>query len=108
MLGIGIVASWLVNEVLGWHAVPLLGLVAALALIATLVLILRGTHDASRRRVLAFAVVGLLGFELFSFQSHDRLRRFDIESPAPAYVAFLREHIAGGRILDGGGAVQQC
>ena len=102
VLAAGISAAWLVSEVLGWGAVPAVGLLAALALIAALVAMARGTQQASRRRVLTLGIVGLMAVELFSYQNHTRLARLDIESSTPAYVTFLRDHLGSGRVMNAG------
>jgi len=101
-IALGIVLAWLVNVLLGWNAVPWLGMLAALALITTVVLIAYASRRVPRRRMLAIAAVGLVAVELFSYQNHARLARFDVEKHPPRYVTFLQEHLGTDRLLDAG------
>lgn len=101
-IGFGILLAWLVNVVLGWNAVPVFGMLAALAVIAGAVLIVRASKHATRRHVLAIAAVALVAVELFSYQNHARLARVDLESHPPAYVTYLQRNIKTGRILNAG------
>lgn len=98
----GVILSWLVNLLLGWNAVPFLGMLAVLAVIATVVVISRASRQVSRRRLLAIASVGLVALELFSYQNHARLARFDVDKHPPKYVTFLQQHLGNGRVLNAG------
>lgn len=97
-----VVTGWLASALFRWNAVPIVGVIAALALVITIIAIARASRRVSRRRILAIVTVGLVALELFSYQNHARLARFDLESPAPAYVTFLQQHLGSGRVLDAG------
>jgi hypothetical protein len=85
------------------HQISALGTAAALALIAVAALgVYLGSRRPSRRRVFAGLALGVIALELFTYQNHVRLRRFDVETPPPSYVAFLRQHLGEDRILDAG------
>ena len=101
-IGFGIVLSWFVNVLLGWNAVPWLGVLAALALIAAVVVIARASRQVPRRRAVTIAAVALVALELFSYQNHARLARFDVEKHPPKYVAYLQQHIGTDRVLNAG------
>jgi hypothetical protein len=75
--------------------------VATLLVVGTAVLLSRTTPGAHRRTI-AIVAVGLIAVELLAYQNHARLARFDPESPTPSYVAFLRQHLDGDRVLDAG------
>jgi len=75
--------------------------VATVLVVGTAVLFSRASRPAHRRTV-AIVAVGLLAVELLAYQNHARLARFDPESPTPGYVAFLRQHLDGDRVLDAG------
>ncbi len=40
--------------------------------------------------------------ELFSYQNHERLRRYDYEDQVPAYLSFVRDHVGDGRVYSAG------
>jgi hypothetical protein len=101
-IGFGVILAWFVNLLLGWNAVPWLGMLAALAVIAAVVGIARAAKQLPRRRMLAIASVALVAVELFSYQNHARLARSDLETHPPAYVTFLQRHLVTGRILNAG------
>jgi hypothetical protein len=101
-IGLGVLLAWLVNVLLAWNAVPGLGLLAALAVIAVAVAIARASRQLSRRPMLAIASVALVAVELFSYQNHARLERSDFESSPPAYVTYLLTHVKTDRILNAG------
>ncbi len=101
-IAFGVILAWLVNVLLGWNAVPVLGLLAALAVVAIAVAIARASRKPARRHALAIAAVALVAVELFSYQNHARLTRVDLESHPPAYVAYLQRNIKTGRILNAG------
>jgi hypothetical protein len=101
-IGSGVILAWVVNVLLGWNAVPWLGMLAALAVIAAVVGISRAAKQLPRRRMLAIASVALVAVELFSYQNHSRLARSDLEAHPPAYVAYLQHHLVTGRILNAG------
>jgi hypothetical protein len=106
-------ALWLLGSAAGSavtaHAgISTLGVAAATAVvIVCVVLAFRADPRRARRRGIAIGAVCLIGLELFAYQNHARLTRFDAESPPPRYVAFLADHLdgaAGDRILDAGRA----
>jgi hypothetical protein len=101
-IAFGVILAWLVNVILGWNAVPLFGLLAALAVIAIAVAIAHLAKTSARRHALAIAAVALVAVELFSYQNHARLARVDLESHPPAYVTYLQHNIKTGRILNAG------
>jgi hypothetical protein len=91
----------LVSDDRGLRAV--LGVIAvAVLLVAVIVATATGDRDATRRRLLAIGAVGLIGLELLAYQNHVRPERFELESPAPRYVAYLRDHLHGERIMNAG------
>jgi len=102
LLAAVVLGALFVNTVASWNVVPVLGVVAALALIGIFTWLARGTRSSSRRRAFTIAIVALMAVELFSYQNHQRLERFDVDSPPPAYVTYLRDHLGDGRILNAG------
>jgi hypothetical protein len=101
-IGFGVILAWLVNVVLGWNAVPLLGMLAAVGVIGAAVAIARASRLKPRRHLLAIASVALVAVELFSYQNHARIARVDLENNPPAYVSYLQRNLKDGRILNAG------
>jgi hypothetical protein len=97
-----IVGAWGVNILLGWGGVPILGVCAALALVAALIALARASRRVSHRRIVMIATVALLGLELFSYQNHTRYKRFDWENRPPAYVSYVQQHVGDERVLTAG------
>jgi hypothetical protein len=102
VLGLGMLGAWFGNFVLSWSVVPFLGVVAGIAVIAALVRIAHASRNASRRRLLVLACVALVAVELFSYQNHTRLKRFDVEQHMPGYVRYLQKHLGTDRVLSAG------
>ena len=90
--------------VAGWNDAPVLGVVAALAFVLVVIAVARASRQVSQRRFVAIASVLLVAVELFSYQNHARLTRFDVEKHPPAYITFLQQHLGSGRVLDAGRA----
>lgn len=75
---------------------------AALTLAAVVVVVGQLGRKGSGRARWSWALVGLMGLELLSYGNHTRPVRVDLDDPAPAYVAYLREHLEDGRIMNAG------
>ncbi len=101
-LVLAFIVAWLGTVLRGSDAVPALGLVACIAVIALVVAVARASKHKPRRRMLAIASVALVAVELFSYQNHTRFARVDLEAHPPAYVTYLQRHLVAGRILDAG------
>ena len=101
-----LLAVWLFGTAVGeWmvgHAGLTLAVFVALALIIGTALLLTRAARPARRRTVVLVTVGLIAVELLTYQNHARLARFNPESPTPAYVAYLRQHLDGDRVLDAG------
>jgi hypothetical protein len=91
------VGEWMIG-----HAGLTFAVFVALALIVGSAFLMTRATQPARRRMVAIVAVGLIAVELLTYQNHARLARFDPESPTPAYVAFLRGHLNGDRVLVAG------
>ena len=47
-------------------------------------------------------MVALLTIELFSYEKHARVKRFDYSDDPPAYLTFLQEHVGQDPVLSAG------
>jgi len=102
----GLLVIWLFgtavgSAIIGNGGLTLLVLVATALVVGTVVLLARST-DRTRRRTVVLLTVGLLALELLAYQNHARLERFEPDAPTPAYIAYLREHLGGDRVLNAG------
>ncbi|HEY5170869.1 MAG TPA: hypothetical protein VIK54_03990, partial [Acidimicrobiia bacterium] len=103
VFGAWVVLAFLANTLVGRRQISLIGVLAALLLIAVVVTIVYlGAHRPSRRRLFAALALSTIALELFTYQDHARLGRVDVEAHPPSYVAFLRAHLGDGRILNAG------
>jgi hypothetical protein len=101
--GAWVILAFLANALVGRRQISLIGVLAALLLIAVVATIVYlGARLPSRRRLLAALALSAIALELFTYQDHARLSRVDVEASAPSYLAFLRAHLGDGRILNAG------
>ena len=97
VFAVGVVTNWrpstfALASILGWCV-----LVVAVTAIAVFT---RG--DQRRRTLTTSLVVALLAIELFSYENHARVKRFDYEDDPPAYLTFLQENVGEDRVLSAG------
>jgi hypothetical protein len=75
---------------------------SGLVLVAVVVLGWVSVRRPNRRSLVAALCVGLVVVELFSYQNHQRMRRYDYEDHVPAYLSFIRDTVDGGRVYSAG------
>jgi hypothetical protein len=101
--GAWVILAFFANALVGRRQISLIGVLAALLLIAVVATIVYlCARLPSRRRLLAALALSAIALELFTYQDHARLSRVDVEASAPSYLAFLRAHLGDGRILNAG------
>jgi hypothetical protein len=101
LLVVWLLGTAVASSIIGHGGLRVLVVVAAALVVGTVMLLAQST-DRTRRRAVVLVAVGLLAVELLAYENHARLARFDPESPTPAYVTYLREHLDGYRVLDAG------
>ena len=76
--------------------------VAFLLILAFIALVVLAARRPEHRGLLVTVAVALMGAELLAYQPHVRLRRFDLDSSLPRYIAYVRDNLHGHRILNAG------
>ncbi|MGZ4715669.1 MAG: hypothetical protein ACXWB2_09210 [Acidimicrobiales bacterium] len=76
--------------------------VSLLVIGGTCAILVVGGRRPDRRALLAGVLVAALALELVGYQNRVRVERMDLDQHEPAYVAFLRDHLGDGRVLNAG------
>ena len=96
-LGAGVVAEWRPS------GVALLSVAIAIATIVVVIALVWCFRDQPQRlSLVATLAVVLIAAELFSYQNHTRVTRFDYEDDPPAYLTFVQDNLGDGRVLSAG------
>jgi hypothetical protein len=73
---------------------------AVVAAVVALTWVVRG--DGRRRKVACALLLLVVAGELWSYQNHTRVERFDFEDDPPAYLAYLQQNGDGHRVMNAG------